>query len=391
MNKVGSLAVYVHFPWCVRKCPYCDFASFEHDSIPHADYAEALLSELEMRADAFEGRVLTSVFFGGGTPSLWQPAQLGRVLERVRGLARSATDVEVTVECNPSSIDADRARTLVDVGVDRLSIGVQSLDDARLRFLGRLHDAAAAMNAVRGAIEAGVPRVSADLIFGVTDGELAAQTPADAAAEARRVARLGVGHVSAYALTIEPNTRFGELARAGRLPQVSDGLMAETFLAVGESLAEEGMLRYEISNFARPGEHSRHNLAYWRGHDYLGIGCAAYGALSHEDGSALRYRNAPNPDRYLERAATGDWTPHERDELSPDTRMRERIMLGLRLRGGVDIEAAGAELGVDPWPAARRTAARRLVERGQLQVDGGRLQIPRAAWLFADGVAAELF
>lgn len=392
MENLGPLGVYVHFPWCLRKCPYCDFASFETEAIDHAGYADAVIRELEARADAFSGRRLESVFIGGGTPSLWAPSELGRVVKRVLSLAaQRADDVEITAECNPSSLDADRARALCDEGVNRLSIGVQSLDADRLAFLGRLHDASGALEAVSAAIAAGVPRVSADLIYGVASDERRMQRPEDAAAEARRVADRGIGHVSAYALTIEPNTRFGELARRGSLPQVTDAIMAETFVAVGEALSALGLERYEVSNFARPGEASRHNLGYWRGHDYLGLGASAYGALSRRDGSALRYRNPPNPERYLSRVHAGDFSVHESEELDAETRLRERIMLGLRLAEGLDLEAHARDLGVPPWPPSRRRAADRLISDGRLVEADGRLRVPPTAWLFADGTAAALF
>jgi oxygen-independent coproporphyrinogen-3 oxidase len=243
--------------------------------------------------------------------------------------------------------------------------------------------------------------VSADLIFGVaTSG--ASQPPAVAAEEVTRVAALGVHHVSAYALTIEPTTRFGELARAGRLPLAKEETVADSFVAIEAALARAGFEHYEISNYARPGARARHNLGYWRGHDYLGLGCAAVGTMARGDKHALRYRNPPTPRRYLEqieRAVRGlDGAPkeavleaHESELLTPDTRLRERIMLGLRLLEGIDLEAAAAELGVDPWPAARRRAAERLARRGWLVIDGPRLVIPQSAWLHADGTAAALF
>ncbi len=385
-----SIGIYVHFPWCLRKCPYCDFASFERerDAIDHRGYADAVLRELEARRGWLAGRRVDSVFFGGGTPSLWQPEELGRVLA---ALAGGDPAVEITVECNPSSLDAERARAFAAAGVNRLSVGVQGLDRARLAFLGRLHDPDQALDAVRAAIGAGV-RVSADLMIGIaTDfAEDARQTPAEAAAEVAAIADLGVGHVSAYQLTVEARTRFGELDRAGRLPLVGEARMAASFLAASDALEARGFEHYEISNFARPGERSRHNVGYWRGRDYLGLGCAAYGTVTTAEG-AFRYRNAPNPEKYLARAAAGDFDPHEREDLDGETRMRERIMLGLRLREGLDLEEAAAELGVDPWPSARRRAADGLCARGRLVREGSRLFIPKDAWLFTDGTAASLF
>lgn len=400
--SAGPLGVYVHFPWCLQKCPYCDFVSFaaKREQIEHARYADAVIAELDARAGALAGRPLESVFFGGGTPSLWSPRELGRVLARILELASARADqVEVTVECNPTSLDEDRARALVDVGVGRLSIGVQGLDAGRLRFLGRLHDPAGALDAVQAAVRAGVPRVSADLIYGTggtrplgsSEPVPEEQRPEVAASEARRLVDLGITHVSAYSLTIEPGTSFGESARKGRLPLASDDAMADAFFAIEEALGAAGLAHYEVSNYAVPGHESRHNLGYWRGRDYLGLGCAAYGTLGRADGSAERYRNAVDPAAYVDAALRGEPLVVAHEPLDPETRLRERIMLGLRLRDGFDLEAAARDLGIDPWPAPRRRAADKLVAAGRLAIEGSRLRVPPASWIFADGVAADLF
>lgn len=390
MRPIG---VYVHFPFCLKKCPYCDFVSFARDRerIDHAGYADAVIAELGRHRDALAGRSLATLFFGGGTPSLWEPAQLGRVLRAVLDAsdAREA-DVEITAECNPTSLDEDRARALCDQGVNRLSIGVQGLDDERLRFLGRLHDPAGGLAAVAAAVRARVPRVSADLIFGVATGA-EQQTPAEAAAEAGRVADTGVTHLSAYSLTIEPGTLFGELARKGRLPIATDDAVADAFFAVEEALGARGFEHYEISNYARPGQEARHNLGYWRGVDYLGLGCGAYGTLSAADGSARRTRNLTDPGRYVAAAIEGLPVEAEGEDLPAETRLRERIMLGLRLREGFDFEAAAASLGVIAWSDARRRTADRLVARGRLEIEGGRVRVPARARIWTDGVAADLF
>lgn len=381
MKRLGT---YIHFPWCLKKCPYCDFVSFERgrDEIDHAGYTDAVVREVERRAEAFDQAELTTVFIGGGTPSLWHPDEVGRLLDK---LPIRPGKTEVTIECNPTSIDAERAAEFCAVGVNRLSIGVQGLEAERLGFLGRLHDPAGALAALKAASSAPC-RFNADLIYGVKG-----QSAAEAADEADRVAALGPGHVSAYALTIEPNTQFGQLHREGRLPLLPDDTVAESFTAVGDALRRRGLERYEISNYARPGQECQHNLGYWRGDDYLGLGCAAFGTVSRPDGSALRYRNPPNPDRYLDQANSGDFVPHETEELTPELRLRERIMLGLRLTAGFDLEAAATELGVEPWPPTRQRRAESLVNEGRLEIDGGHLRIPEQAMLFADGIAGSLF
>ncbi len=383
--------VYVHFPWCLKKCPYCDFVSFaaERPSIDHRGYADAVLAEMDQRRATLEGRRVATIFVGGGTPSLWEPAELGRVLARIRELCDVAEDVEVTVECNPTSLDEGRARALQAAGANRLSIGVQGLERTRLEFLGRLHDETGGLVAVRQALASGIDRVSADVIYGVAGGK--PQTVAEAADEVGRVADTGVTHVSAYALTIEPSTVFGELARKGTLPILPDDTVAEAFTAVRAALEARGFVHYEVSNYARPGHEARHNLGYWRGRDYVGLGCAAYGTISGDGQRARRYRNKTDPQKYMAAALHGPTTEGSSEDLDAETRLRERIMLGLRVAEGFDLVASAEELGVVAWTNERRRAADRLVKKGQLTIEGGRLTVPHAAWLFADGVAAELF
>ena len=390
-----ALGIYVHFPWCLRKCGYCDFLSVAADrsAIPHHAYADSVVAELDRRISLVRPASLRSVYIGGGTPSLWSPAAVGRVLEVLAGRFATTDDLEITVECNPSSFDGATARGLRAAGVNRVSLGVQSLDDARLVFLERLHDARSAVAALEAARTAGFARVSADLIYGV-----AGQSPSDAALEAARLAALGPTHVSAYTLTIEPATPFAARARQGTLPLLHDDLVAESFLAVDTALAEAGFEHYEISNFARAGHVSRHNLGYWHGRDYLGLGCGAWGTVTLRDGRRTRYRNSPEPATYLRAAAesndpfraTVGGLVSETEVIDPETAMRERIMLGLRLAGGIDVEHAARSLGVEPWPPAREQAAARLVARDRLVRDGPILRIPPHAWLVADGTIAEL-
>jgi len=407
--KHNQTGVYVHFPWCLAKCPYCDFVSYakDRDSIDHAGYADAVLRELEARAEAIGDRVVGSIFFGGGTPSLWEPHELGRVLRAIRAHFSCAPDLEITVECNPTSLDRARASALRDVGVDRLSIGTQSLREEQLRYLGRLHDPAGALAAIEGAMAAGVPRLSTDIIFGLPE-----QTPEDARDQAIRLAGLGLTHLSCYQLTIEPGTQFGELARRGRLPLADDGRTADAFLAIDEALGARGFRHYEISNYAHPGEESRHNLGYWRGEEYIGLGCAAFGCVRIGAGGTplaasdvqrsverVRYRNAIDPKKYVEatrtmrrdRVGDGDGLTLSSETVNGEALLRERIMLSLRTEEGLDLEESATELRVEPWPRERRRAAERLVGMNRLRVDGSTLSIPRPAWLFTDDTAARLF
>jgi putative oxygen-independent coproporphyrinogen III oxidase len=388
------LGIYVHFPWCLKKCPYCDFLSVAaaRDNIPHAAYADAVLRELSARLPLLaSGYRLETVFFGGGTPSLWATDELGRVLEALLAAfaGSRAAQVEVTAECNPTSLDEAKARALHAVGVNRLSLGVQGLDAERLAFLGRLHDPNGGLSAAQAALDSDMPRVSVDFIFGV-----AGQSAAAAAAEAERLAALGTTHVSAYALTIEPGTEFGARAKKGRLPLLDEASVADSFNAVDQTLERAGFEHYEISNFARQGHVSRHNLGYWRGYDYLGLGTGAWGTVTLA-GGRLRYRNSPSPERYQTAAFSAPFTTTAEscsvlEPLDAETSLRERIMLGLRVAEGVDLQAAGDELGIDPLPPERKRALDRLCDRGRVELTAGRLRIPKSQWLFADGIISEL-
>jgi oxygen-independent coproporphyrinogen-3 oxidase len=391
----------VHFPWCLAKCPYCDFVSYaeKREAVDSSGYADAVAREIEARRSATAGgRTIGSVFFGGGTPSLWEPGELGRVLATLRGAYECAPELEVTVECNPTSLDRARADALARVGVNRLSVGTQSLDAKQLRFLGRLHDPDGALAAVDAALASDVARVSTDLIFGLPE-----QTPEAARDEAARLAdRHAAGrrltHLSCYQLTIEPGTQFGALAKRGRLPLADDGATTEAFLAIDAALAQRGLRHYEISNYAVPGDEARHNLGYWRGDEYVGLGCAAYGMLRTASGG-VRYRNAIEPRSYAERTRSmtsgpvgdGDGLSTTSEALEAAALLRERIMLGLRLAEGLDLGAAGADLGVDPFSAERTKEIDRLVSRGRLVREGDRLRVPREAWIWTDDTAARLF
>jgi oxygen-independent coproporphyrinogen-3 oxidase len=352
-----------------------------------------VLVELDARSNEISGdRRLRSVFIGGGTPSLWKPAAIGRLLDAI--VRRFPTDpaLEITAECNPSSFDAARAQALAKAGVNRVSIGVQSLDTERLAFLGRWHSPDEGLAAVRAALDSEIARVSADLIYGVHG-----QSPAAAVAEAVSVARTGVTHLSAYTLTIEKGTQFGARAQKGSLPLLPEDTVAESFLEVHAALAAEGFEHYEISNFARGSHYAVHNIGYWQGDEYLGLGAGAWGTLVTPRGR-VRYRNTPSPERYLDTSLAFGLlaADHERglvQQLEPidaETALRERLLLGLRLRRGIDLGAMAAELGVEAWPRQRRRAADRLIARGRLVEAGTTLTIPPSQWLLADDTIASL-
>ncbi len=382
-----SVSVYVHFPYCLRKCPYCDFNSYgtAREDVPHVAYADAVLRELDRRLPAVAERELVSIFFGGGTPSLWAPHEIGRVITAVRGaFARQHADLEVTVECNPTSLDRARAAALREAGVNRVSVGVQSLDAERLAWLGRLHDAEGALRALREA-SLELSRVSGDLMFG-----LPGQAPEAFLADLERVLDTGVKHVSAYALTIEPGTQFGELHKKGRLPIATDDAYADTFLAVEARMARAGLEHYEVSNYAVPGQEARHNLHYWRGGAYVGVGAGAVGCVDDpRTHAAERWRSEPLPARYLETSGTEAVTTW-REALGADDRVREALMLGLRTREGVSLRAIEARTGLD-LRRGRERAIERRVGRGELVLDGDTLRVPQRHWLALDAIVTDLF
>jgi len=384
LRALADTSVYVHFPYCARKCPYCDFASYRVEKIPHQAYTDAVLRELEYRAPALAGRRLSSIFFGGGTPSLWSADQLGRVVSAIRdAFGDQVEELEVSAECNPASLDDEVAAGLREAGVNRVSVGVQSLNDERLAYLGRLHDAAGALASLRAAL-GHFDRVSGDLIFGSPG-----QSVDDVLGEVDALVELGLHHLSAYALTIEPGTRFGELHRLGKLKVSPDETYAALFAAIEERLGQAGFGHYEVSNYAKPGQESRHNQHYWRGGAYLGIGAAAVGCLESGPGDARRWRNQPLPERYMAQVAGPEMEESE-EHLGPDEMLEEAVMLGLRTAAGVDLAAAHRRAGVD-LRAGREARIARHVATGSLLDDGSRLRVPRERWIVLDGIVADLF
>jgi len=396
-------SIYVHFPWCLSKCPYCDFVSFavEPKEIDHAGYAKAVLREAEVRSRDIAKRgkpiAITSIYVGGGTPSLWEPHELGRVLKGFFALFHVSHDAEITVECNPTSLDRQRAIALRDWGVNRLSIGVQSLCAASLRFLGRRHDPDGARRAIDAALQAGIERLSADLIFGLPN-----QSADDARAEALALATTGVQHLSCYELSIEPDTLFGERRKRGLLPMADESTVADAFVAIDAALEARGFRHYEISNYATAGQESQHNLTYWRGDEYIGLGVAAFGFLRHGAGGT-RYQNVDDPKKYIVATQAAPQPPRMKsrqiesgllmssESLDKQALFRERIMLGLRIAEGVDLARAGRDLGIDPWTSHRLKAIDKLTRCGRLTRAGDILRIPHAAWLYTNDTVSSLF
>jgi oxygen-independent coproporphyrinogen-3 oxidase len=289
LAALPPLALYVHIPWCVRKCPYCDFNSHERSgALPEAAYVEKLILDLENLLPSVWGRRLVSVFIGGGTPSLFSPASIDALLSAIRARLTLEPGAEVTLEANPGTVEAARFRGFRDAGVSRISVGVQSFDERRLKALGRIHSADEARRAVEAALAA-FDNVNLDLMYG-----LPGQGPGDVAAEIETAIGTGAPHVSAYQLTLEPNTVF--FSHPPALPE--HDACADMQLAIEAALARAGYENYETSAFARPGHRCRHNLNYWEFGDYLGIGAGAHGKLSFPD-RITRHEQPKQPSVYL--------------------------------------------------------------------------------------------
>lgn len=394
------LAVYIHFPYCIHKCPYCDFNTYAVRSFPEQRYADALKREISFAAaeHPWRGRPIGSVFFGGGTPSLLSAKTVADVLEHLATRFGIEPDAEITLEANPGSLEGGGVERLAGFragGVNRLSFGVQSFDARVLETLGRIHAAGDSERAVAAAREAGFDNVSCDLMFAVPQ-----QTLAECERDLDRLIALGPEHVSAYNLTYEPGTPLTGLRNAGRVTAADEETERAMYEATIDRLAEAGYERYEISNFARAGTRdlrSRHNLAYWEWRDYLGLGAGAHGFAAAAPSNAkrevddagawgLRYANVRLPETYMS-AADGAWAASS-ERLDRDMAMAELIMLGLRLADGIDEERFARLFGigfVEAAPACAGLESGGLVERA-----AGRVRLTRAGLMLGDAVIVRL-
>ncbi len=380
-SSLPPLSLYIHIPWCVRKCPYCDFNSHAAPSqtssggLPEADYVAALLADLDLDLHAVQGRVLQSIFFGGGTPSLLTPEAIGRILDGVAARIAFAADIEITLEANPGTTEQERFHGFRSAGINRLSLGVQSLNPEHLKALGRIHSSEQAVQAVTQARRAGFDNINLDLMHG-----LPGQSIDDAAADLQQAIALGPEHLSWYQLTIEPNTEF--FKRPPLLPP--DDTLAAIQDRGFELLEAAGFAQYEISAFARNQRRARHNLNYWLFGDYLGIGAGAHGKLSFADGRIERTQKTRLPKDYL---ASGGRCERQTQLVDPEELPFEFAMNGLRLHAGFPRDLFSQRTGL-PW-AAMATATDKLIGRGLLQDEDGQIAATALGRRFLNDVLAE--
>ncbi len=327
-------ALYIHWPFCLAKCPYCDFNSHVRAAVDHAEWQAALLADMRREHELAGGERLESIFFGGGTPSLMPPVLVEALLREAERLWGFADGIEITLEGNPSSVEAANYAALAQAGINRVSLGLQSLDDAALRLLGRLHDAAEGVTALEVA-QQHFARVSFDLIYA-----LPGQSPAQWQAQLARALGFGTGHLSLYQLTIEPGTKFATMVRQNEFTPLDDDAAADLFELTRQLTEAAGLPAYEISNHARLGEESRHNLTYWRYQDYCGIGPGAHGRRGGL--ATVRHRK---PENWLAAVADKSDGLAEERRLTAGEQASEALLMGLRLREGVDLAGLSARFG----------------------------------------------
>lgn len=374
-----GLALYIHWPFCVSKCPYCDFNSHVRETVDQAAWRAALLADLAHEAVLLPGRRLTSIFFGGGTPSLMPPGTVAALIDAAAGHWSIDPAIEITLEANPSSVEAARFGDIARAGVNRVSLGIQALDDEMLHWLGRAHDVSEGLAALDTA-QAAFARVSFDLIYARPEQSAAAWER-----ELTQALGFGTEHLSLYQLTIEPGTQFATRFAKGELVPLDPDRAAELFEQTRAITADAGLPAYEISNHARPGAESRHNLTYWRYGSYAGIGPGAHGR--RRGLATVRHRK---PENWLSRVQAQGHGIQQEEALSSEHRAQEALLMGLRLGEGVDLGRIASLSGIEPAALVSAPAVDRLAREGLISREGHRLCASEAGMLLLDAILAEI-
>jgi len=372
-------ALYIHWPFCLAKCPYCDFNSHVRERVEIERWEAGLLADMRHEHEVAGGERLDSIFFGGGTPSLMPPALVARLLDEAEKLWGFSQGIEITLEGNPSSVEAGNYAALAAAGVNRVSLGLQALDNQTLRFLGRLHDAQEGLKALEVA-QQNFSRVSFDLIY-ARPGQSLDQWQAELA----HALSYGTGHLSLYQLTIEPGTKFATMVRQQEFAPLDEDACADMFALTREMTAAAGLPAYEISNHARPGEESRHNLTYWRYQDYCGIGPGAHGRRGGV--ATTRHRK---PENWLEAIDLHAQGINEVRNLGRREQASEAMLMGLRLREGVDLDALAARFGLDAAQLCDPGKAAFYEKQGLVRRAGTRLHVTEDGMPLLDGLLGEI-
>ena len=393
LSHSPGLGLYVHVPFCKTKCPYCDFNTYQGIESQMGSFLEAVTGELRLWGQALGNLPVRTVFFGGGTPSYLPDGDIAAILDTAAGAFAIDAGAEITIEANPGDLDASACRGLLRQGVNRLSIGVQSLDNGLLQLLGRRHTADGAIEAFQTARAAGFDNVNLDLMYGLPNQSLAQWEDT-----IERLAALSPEHISLYALTLEEGTPMRVWADQGKIPEPDPDMAADMYALARRVLAESGYLHYEISNWAQPGRESRHNLIYWRNEPYLGVGPGAHSRLGE-----YRFWTVLSPRDYASRAAQWQQSPASRwpafgepelreartvegwEHIDADTACAETMFLGLRLLDGLDLSQASAAVGED-LAARYRAEIEELLTLGLLRREGDTIRLDESAYLIANQV-----
>jgi putative oxygen-independent coproporphyrinogen III oxidase len=373
------LALYIHWPFCISKCPYCDFNSHVRASVDDDAWLAALLADMAYEATLTQGRPLASIFFGGGTPSLMPPATVAALIAAAARHWRFTDDIEITLEANPSSVEAARFADLASAGVNRVSLGLQSLDDAALAFLGRAHSVSESLAALAIA-QRPFARVNIDLIY-ARPGQSADEWQI----ELNRAIGLGTDHLSLYQLTIEPGTRFATMVRTGQFVPADDDDAATLYEATQQTMNAAGLPAYEISNHARPGSQSRHNLACWRYDDYLGIGPGAHGRRLN-----FATQRHKKPENFLSATDRNGHGIERADTLEPTARAMEALLMGLRLAEGINLTHIARKTGISADMLLDPHAVGRIAGLGLIRRDGDLVTVTAQGMPLLDAILAEI-
>lgn len=386
--RAARFGLYLHFPYCLSRCPYCDFAVTISRQPPEERYTKAILRELQLRRETMQPRALDTIFFGGGTPSLWSPKFVGQVVDAVAAAFPLASGAEISMEANPEAMDLERWRGLRSAGVNRLSLGVQSFDAEILKSLGRHHDGPMAVRAFEHARQAGFENLSLDLIFGVQG-----QTVEQVRGDARQAAALGGEHVSAYGLTLDVEslafeTKLAKQLKRGEVKLPPEEAVVEMGQVLREELQAGGFQRYEVSNFARAGFESTHNALYWTGGEYLALGAGAVGMLRSSETIGERFFNERGTERYLKAVEEGRLPEADRESLDREELFAERAAMGLRLVNGIDLPRLCESSG-QSW-AAREKKVEQLVKNGLASWKQGRVALTQKGLDLHSAISAQL-